>query len=193
MTAPVPKLLFDTCSIINLSYCRPVAAIFRSRYAGTAGWTRAVQEELVRQRGRKPPHPQAGKAANWAVTWLGMPIEITDADLILETVTIQRDIAAGSSDSALDHLGESASIALLQSAGAGRLISDDHAARGEARRRGVRASSTVGVIARLLSIGGCGVDLTMADLYLEVLQTHNRMHVRLKSVDLVSGDIGPWR
>jgi len=193
MTAPVPKLLLDTCSIINLSYCPPVAAIFRSRYAGTAGWTRAAQEELVRQRGRKPPHPQAGKAANWAVTWLGMPIEITDEHLILETVTIQRDIAAGSADSALDHLGESASIALLQSAGTGRLISDDHAARGEARRRGVRASSSVGVIAQLLSIGGCGVDLTMADQYLETLQADNRMHVRLKSVDLIGGDIGPWR
>lgn len=80
-----------------------------------------------------------------------MPIEITDEDLVLETVTIQRDIAAGSADSALDHLGESASIALLQSLGAGRLVSDDHAARGEARRRGVKASSTVGVIAQLLA------------------------------------------
>lgn len=80
-----------------------------------------------------------------------MPIEITDEDLVLETVTIQRDITAGSADSALDHLGESASIALLQSLGAGRLVSDDHAARGEARRRGVKASSTVGVIAQLLA------------------------------------------
>jgi predicted nucleic acid-binding protein len=122
-----------------------------------------------------------------------MPIEITDEQLIFETVTIQRDIAAGSVDSALDHLGESASIALLQSAGAGRLISDDHAARGEARRRGVKASSTVGVVAQLLSIGGCGIDQSVADQYLEVLQAHNRMHVRLKSVDLIAGDMGPWR
>jgi hypothetical protein len=49
------------------------------------------------------------------------------------------------------------------------------------------------VIAQLLSIGGCGVDLTMADQYLETLQADNRMHVRLKSVDLIGGDIGPWR
>ena len=54
-------------------------------------------------------------------------------------------------------------------------------------------ASSVGVIAQLLSIGGCGVDLTMADQYLETLQADNRMHVRLKSVDLIGGDIGPWR
>jgi hypothetical protein len=36
MTDP-PRLLFDTCAIINLSYCPEVAAIFRSRYAGSAG------------------------------------------------------------------------------------------------------------------------------------------------------------
>jgi hypothetical protein len=193
VTSPVPKLLFDTCSIINLSYCAPVAAIFRSRYAGDAGWVRAAKEELVRQRGRRPPHPQAGKATNWAVTWLGTPIEITDEGLIIAIAGVQRDIAAGGLCSALDHLGESASIALLQSAGAGRLISDDHAARGEARKRGVRASSTVGVIAQLLAIGGSGVDATMADAYLQILQSHDRMHAQLKSVDLIAGDLGPWQ
>jgi hypothetical protein len=193
VSSPVPKLLLDTCSIINLSYCLPVAAIFRSRYQGTAGWVEAAHAELVRQRGRRPPHPQAGRATNWAATWLGTPIEMTDVDLIIATESIQRDIAAGSTDSALDHLGEAASIALLQSAGSGRLISDDHGARGEARKRGVRASSTVGVIAQLLTIGGSGVDAALADTYLETLQARDRMHVRLKSVDLLSGDLGPWQ
>jgi hypothetical protein len=31
-------LLFDTCSVINLSYCSPVAALFRDRYKGRGGW-----------------------------------------------------------------------------------------------------------------------------------------------------------
>jgi hypothetical protein len=193
MTNLMPKLLLDTCSIINLSYCPPVAAIFRSRYQGAAGWTEAAHAELVRQRGRRPPHPQAGRATNWAATWLGTPIEMTDVDLIIATERIQRDIAAGGADSALDHLGEAASIALLQSAGAGRLISDDHAARGEARKRGVRASSTVGVIAQLLTIEGSGVDAAMADNYLRTPQERDRMHVRLKAVDLLTGDLGPWQ
>lgn len=193
MTEPVPRLLLDTCSIINLSYCAPIAAAFKNRYERTAGWTRAAKEELVRQRGRKPPHPQAGRAVNWATAWLGTPIEITDEDLILSTASIQRDIAAGNIDSALDHLGEAASIALLQSAGAGRLISDDHAARGEARKRGVRASSTVGVVAQLLTVGGSGIDTALADIYLDTLQARDRMHVRLKSLDLLAGDLGPWQ
>ena len=129
MTNSISALLFDTCSIINLSYYTPVATVFRSRYEGDAGWVRATQAELVRLRGRRPPHPQAGRAGNWAATWLGLPIEIVDESLLVATEGIQRDIAVGSTDSALDHLGESASIALLQSVGTGRLISDDHSAR----------------------------------------------------------------
>ncbi|WP_300605518.1 hypothetical protein [Trebonia sp.] len=193
MTNQIPKLLLDTCSIINLSYCAPVAAIFRNRYEGSAGWVRAAHDELVRQRGRRPPHPQAGRATNWAATWLGAPIEMTDIDLIIATESIQRDIAAGSANSALDHLGEAASIALLQWAGTGRLISDDHGARGEARKRGVRTSSTVGVMAQLLTIAGSGIDVAMADTYLEILQAQDRMHMQLKSVDLLAGDLGPWQ
>lgn len=192
MTDAVPKLLIDTCSLINLSYCPPAAALFRDRYRGQAGWAQAARDELVRQRLRKPPHPQAGKAANWAVTWLGTPIGIT-GDLVFEVEAIQRSIAAGSSDSALDHLGEAASIAILQSAGTGRLISDDHAARDEARRRSVRASSTVGVIAQLLTITGSGADEKVADQYLEVLRAKGRMHAQLTSDDLLKGEIGPWR
>lgn len=193
MTGPTPILLLDTCSVINLSYCQPVATVFRSRYSGRAGWVRAAHAELVRQRGRRPPHPQAGRAANWAVTWLGKPIEINDDELILATEEIQRAIAAASTDSALDHLGEAASIALLRAAGTGRLITDDHGARGEARRRGVRASSTVGVVAQLLTIEGSGIDTTLADTYLRTLQSEQRMHVQLKSADLLAGDLGPWQ
>jgi hypothetical protein len=188
----VPRLLLDTCSIINLSYCAPVAAAFRIRYEGSAGWTQAAKDELVRQRRRMPPHPQAGKAANWAAIWLGAPIKIIDEELLVAIARIQHDIAVGGADSALDHLGEAASIALLESAGSGRLISDDHAARGEARRRGVRASSTVGVIAQLLTIDGSGIDVAVADIYLEILQTRGRMHVPLKSADLLMDDLGPW-
>ena len=141
MISPPPALLLDTCAIINLSYCTPVAALFRSRYEGKAGWVRATQAELVRQRGRRPPHPQAGRASNWAVTWLGMPIEITDDKLIDATAYIQRDIAAGSTNSALDHLGEAASIAFLELAGTGRLITDDHGARAEFHRRRGRSAT----------------------------------------------------
>lgn len=193
MNTSIPKLLFDTCSIINLSYCEPVATIFRTRYKGNADWTQAAHAELVRQRGRRPPHPQAGKAMNWAIRWLGIPIEITDTDLIIATAEIQRDIAAGGAGSALDHLGEAASIALLMAAGAGRLITDDHAARGEARRRGVRTSSTVGVLAQLLTISGSGVEPALADSYVKTLRAKDRMHVQLKSVDLLAGDLGPWQ
>jgi hypothetical protein len=192
MTNPVPAFLLDTCSIINLSYCSPVAAVFRSRYEGSAGWVRATHAELVRQRSRRPPHPQAGRAGNWAATWLGIPIEIADEKLRVATESIQHSIAVGSTDSALDHLGEAASIALLQSVGTGRLISDDHAARAESRKRGVRASSTVGVITHLLSVAETGVDLSMADIYLQILQARQRMHVQLKAVDLAAGDLGPW-
>src|SRR5213593_3731741 len=53
--------LFDTCSIINLSYCPPVAALFVARYGDRGGWVRAVQVELTSQRARRPPHPQAGR------------------------------------------------------------------------------------------------------------------------------------
>jgi hypothetical protein len=193
MISSAPALLLDTCAIINLSYCAPVAALFRSRYEGKAGWVRAAHAELVRQRGRRPPHSQAGRASNWAATWLGKPIEIVDEKLLVATESIQRDIAVGSSDSALDHLGEAASIALLQSAGTGRLISDDHGARAESRKRGVKASSTVGVIAQLLTISGSGVDRGMADTYLQTLQARERIHIPLTSIDLLGGDLGPWQ
>jgi hypothetical protein len=143
--------------------------------------------------GPSAPHPQAGRASNWAATWLGLPIEITDGKLIETTALIQRDIAAGSTNSALDHLGESASIALLESAGTGRLITDDHGARAESRKWGVRASSTVGIIAQLLTIPGSGVDHMMADTYLQTLQARERMHIRLTSIDLLAGDLGPWQ
>lgn len=193
MTSPVPRLLIDTCSIINLSYCAPVGSVFRSRYEGVAGWVRATQAELIRQRSRRPPHPQAGRAGNWAASWLGMPIEMVDENLRFATEDIQRAIAAGRTDSALDHLGEAASIALLQSAGKGRLISDDYAARAESRKRGIRASSTIGVVAQLLTVPGSGVDTAMADTYLQTLQARERMHAQLTSIDLLAGDLGPWQ
>jgi hypothetical protein len=96
--------------------------------------------------------------------------EILDEDLQIATESIQRAIAVGSSDSARDHLGEAASIALFQRPKNGRLISDDHGARAEARKRGVAASSTVGVVAQLLGTPESGVDRAMADIYLETLQ-----------------------
>jgi hypothetical protein len=81
MTDPVPGQLLDTCAIINLSYCTPIASAFRSRYEGSAGWVRATQAELIRQRSRRPPHPQAGRASNWAAMWLGIPVEMVDESL----------------------------------------------------------------------------------------------------------------
>jgi predicted nucleic acid-binding protein len=118
---------------------------------------------------------------------------VAGEELLAATERIQRDIAVGSADSALDHLGEAASIALLQSARTGRLISDDHAAGADARRRGVRASSTVGVIARLLSVACSGVDRALADTYLQTLRARDRMHAKLTSIDLLAGELGPWQ
>lgn len=105
-----PELLLDTCSIINLSYCSPVAALFKARFAGRAGWTHAVKTELTRQRTKRPPHPQAGRACNWGVTWLGDPIGITEPGDQIAVEAIQNEISFGSDD-ALDHLGEAASPA----------------------------------------------------------------------------------
>src|SRR5262249_53000664 len=117
-----PALLLDTCAIINLSDCGPVAALFRDRYTGRAGWVRAVRAELTAHRVRRPPHPQAGRAHNWATSWLGEPIDVTDAGDQLAVVAIQNEISLGGDD-ALAHLGEAASIHVLAVAGSGRLIS----------------------------------------------------------------------
>lgn len=54
-------------------------------------------------------------------------------------------------------------------------------------------SSTVGVIAQLLTIQGSGIDPGMADTYLKTLQTRERMHIHLTSIDLLAGDLGPWQ
>jgi predicted nucleic acid-binding protein len=191
VTPTPPALLLDTCAIINLSYCSPVATLFKTRYAGRAGWTRAVREELTRQRSRKPPHPQAGRASNWAASWLPSPIEIVDPGDQIAIATVQRQIALGGDDDNLDHLGEASSIHLLALAGAGRLISDDHGARAIARNQyRVRASSTVGVLTELLARGQ--VTPETADLYLDTLRTHRRMGVTLTSRDLLSRNLGPW-
>jgi hypothetical protein len=183
-------LLLDTCAIINLSYCSPVATLFQDRYKGRGGWTEAVRTELTRQRTRKPPHPQAGRACNWAKGWLGRPLTVLDEPGQIAVAEIQEAIAVGSDDDSLDHLGEAASIHLLVAAGSGRLISDDHGARDIARKRGVKASSTVGVLAELLARGV--VSTTTVDTYLTVLRTHRRMRVRLTPIDLFAGDLRSW-
>lgn len=102
----------------------------------------------------KPPHPQADRASNWAASWLPSPIEITDPVDQITIARIQQQVALGATDDSLDHLGEAASIHLLATAAAGRLISDDHGARAVARSQyRVRASSTVGVLTELLARG----------------------------------------
>jgi hypothetical protein len=191
VTPTPPPLLLDTCAIINLSYSPPIATVFSTRFSGRAGWTRAVREELIRQRTRKPPHPQAGKANNWAVGWLLPPIEIVDAEDQAAVAAIQEQVALGSQDDSLDHLGEASSIYLLSVAGAGRLISDDHGARAVARgQHRVRASSTVGVVAELLARGEVTPDIV--DFYLDTLRTHRRMGVGLTSDDVKRRALGPW-
>ncbi|GAA1010327.1 hypothetical protein Aple_038560 [Acrocarpospora pleiomorpha] len=148
--------------------------------------------ELTRQRTRKPPHPQAGRACNWAISWLDRPIEITDEAGQVAIEGIRTAIAVGCDDDSLDHLGEAASIHLLTKAGTGRLISDDHGARAIARDRrySVRAASTVGVLGELLARGISAPETV--DDYLDTLRAHNRMHVKLTSADLLAGDLGPW-
>ncbi|HEX8498274.1 MAG TPA: hypothetical protein VF661_13835 [Actinomycetales bacterium] len=192
MTGPAPALLLDTCSIINLSYCSPVATLFKQRYAGRTGWARAVQAELLRQRSRKPPHPQAGRAGNWAASWLPSPIDIVDEPDQAAVEDIQHRIALGSDDDNLDHLGEAASIHLLTIAGSGRLISDDHGARAVARAapHHVNASSTVGVLSELLSRQV--VTAETVDLYLEALRKHERMRIALTASHLVHGELASW-
>jgi predicted nucleic acid-binding protein len=104
---------------------------------------------------------------------------------------IQTQIALGSGDDNLDHLGEASSIHLLAVGGVGRLISDDHGARAVARHQyHVRASSTVGVLSELLARGE--VMAETVDLYLGTLRANKRMHVTLGSRDLLRRDLGPW-
>ena len=185
-------LLLDTCSIINLSYCRPVAELFKNKFAGRAGWVRAVKTELTDLRGKRPPQPQAGRAHSWAITWLDVPIEVTDAAAQIAVEAIQTEISLGGDDDALSHLGEAASIFVLSMAGSGRLVSDDHSARATARKPeyNVRAASTIGVLAALLARNE--VDPATTDLYLDTLRSRKRMRVGLTSTDLLAGDLGPW-
>jgi predicted nucleic acid-binding protein len=175
-----------------LSYCSPVATVFKDTYKGRAGWARAVKTELTHQRAKRPPHPQAGRACNWAVTWLGEPIAISDLTEQIAVEAIQNEISLGSDNDALQHLGEAVSIHLLATAGSGRLISDDHAARDTARRirHNVRASSTVGVLAHLLARND--VDPTTVDTYLKTLRTQGRMRIGLTATDLLAGSLGAW-
>jgi hypothetical protein len=63
----------------------------------------------------------------------------------------------------------------------------------ESRKQGVKASSTVGVIAQLLTLPGSGIDRGLADTYLQTLQARKRMHAALSSIDLLAGDLGPWQ
>lgn len=189
--------LFDTCSVINLSYFAPVGTLVRGRYTGNAGWVRAVQRELIDQRAKRPPHPQAGRAANYASTWLGQPIVLDDAADAEAVDAIRTAIAAGSGYSELDHLGEAASIhALLKYAaawGPSRLISDDHGARHESRRRGVPATSTVALVAGLLALTPVApITADTADAYLDALRRNGRMRAELTSDDLLAGNLQSW-
>lgn len=189
--------LFDTCSVINLSYFAPVGTLIRDRYRHRSGWVQAVHAELLDQRAKRPPHPQAGRAANYASTWLGRPIVLDDPADAEAVEAIRTAIAAGGGDSELDHLGEAASIhALLKHAeiwGPSRLISDDRGARDEARRRGVAAASTVAVIARLLAVTpDPPLTPATADAYLDTLRRNERMRAQLTSAHLLAGDLQSW-
>jgi hypothetical protein len=184
--------LLDTCSIINLSYCSPIAATFKNKYQGKAGWALAVRQELTAQRSRIPANPQAGRASNWAVSWLGEPILVADESRIVNIEAIQRRIKRNGGTSALEHLGEAASIDILLNAGQGRLISDDHAARSEARRVGVRASSTIGILAKLLALPNSPVSAQDVDTYLDLLRQYGRLRTPLTSSDLLASNLGAW-
>ena len=154
------------------------------------GWAEAVRTELTRQRTRKPPHPQAGRACNWAITWLGAPFAIVDQADQIAVARLQASIAVGSDDDSLDHLGEAASIHLLRRSGGGRLIGDDHGARAVCRAHAVRASSTVGVLGELLA--RAVVRAGAADAYLDVLRARGRMRAPITSIDLLAGELGSW-
>jgi hypothetical protein len=192
MTSPVPRLLIDTCSIINLSYCAPVGSIFRSRYEGVAGWVRATQAELVRQRSRRPPHPQAGRAGNWAASWLGMPIEILDENLLVATEASSASSPLVTPTPHLTTWGKQrASRCSSRSGkdGSSAMITRPEPRHGSEGSRRVPRSA----IAQLLTVAGSGVDPTMADTYLQTLRARGRMHAQLTSIDLLAGDLGPWQ
>lgn len=187
--------LFDTCSIINVSYCPVVAQVFKSRYSGRAGWVKAVHTELVSQRAGRRPHPQAGKALSWASTWLGAPIVLDDPADFEAIEEVRMAVAAGGGQSELDHLGEAASIAALLKNTQwtnGRLISDDLGARDEARLRGVPTRSTVGVVAALLAVDPAPLSAADADTYLNTLRARGRMHVQLTSKELLAEALDSW-
>lgn len=192
MTGSSPGLLFDTCSVINLSYSPTIAGMFKARYDGRAGWTRATRTELTRQGSKRPPHPQAGRANRWGATWLGSPLEILDPADQAEVAQIQDQIALRSTDGTLDHLGEASSIFLLHEAGSGRLVSDDHDARHVARAKyDVKAISTVGVVAQLLSRQI--VHVADVDAYLDLLRANGRMRLPLTAAHLQAGNLMSWQ
>lgn len=162
--------LFDTCSIINLSYCLPVGGLFEARYRERAGWARAVVTELSNQRLRRPPHPQAGRALAWASRWLGDPLVVDDPAEMATAAAIQREIAAGGQLLEAEHLGEAASIVVLLRSGSGRLVSDDLGARQAARARRVAAASTVQIVGGLLALNPPALTPQVADVYLDTLR-----------------------
>jgi hypothetical protein len=187
--------LFDTCSLINVSYCPPIASLFRTRYDGRAGWVRVAREELAGERMKLPPNPQAGRAMSWASSWLGMPVEVLGEDRLNLVDEIRKALAAGSEQrSQFAHLGEATAIVALLDQRGGRLLSDDLGARGEARRRRVQAISSVGVLSELIIRGVEPSVLTEAvvDGYLDTLRKNRRMNARLTYADLARGDLGPW-
>jgi hypothetical protein len=188
-----PDFLIDTCSVINLSYCRPVAQLFQTRYSGRIGWTRAVYAELVRLRTKHPPHPQAGRAVNWGSGWLGRQVEVSGEERLelVEEIRLAIALRQGS-ESELDHLGESASIVAALDLGGVRLISDDRGARGEASVRKVGSISTVGILAQLLRRNPAVVSTGDVDSYLDVLRANGRMHEQLDTTDLRNGRLGGW-
>ena len=67
-------LTYQSLLLLALGHAVP-GQVQGTRRLGGSG-----ESELTRQRTRKPPHPQAGRARNWAITWLGDPFFIVDEE-----------------------------------------------------------------------------------------------------------------
>jgi hypothetical protein len=97
--------------------------------------------------------------------------------------------------SALDHLDEAASIVALErhgtAWGGGRLVSDDRGARDKARRRGLAAESTVGIVAKLLALSPAPLAIEQVDM--KVLRSRERMRARLTASHLLAGELDSWQ
>lgn len=191
MTSHEPYLL-DTCTIINITYSHQVTKIFEIVVGANLGWLETVRLELKRRVAANPQLPNSLQALRWANLHLGTPIEMTEDNADLSEVNeIQIKLEGLGSVITSQHLGEASTISHLLHRGDGYLVSDDHSARSEARSRGVRAISSVGIVDKVLA-SGLHISNAEADQYFNRLRSANRMNINLTASTLRGGNMMGW-